>query len=225
MRARQHGQGLLALGIEQALFFETALELLEGQLQRAASDRFEMLDVDLIFAARFVHADGAAHGDVQAVLGAEFQAQQLLAEADAANLRFGVLQREVAVAGLRGVGVGDFAFHLDVGEFAREQVADARGEVADGPDAALGHQRQLQRAHFLSHPMNQKTRVKPTLRSREVTIGKIEAAAAAFDGDVAGEASEAEGQARAEQEEGASGDEDEAADEEEFAEFAGGVHG
>ena len=117
-RSRQHGKRLLARGIEQALGFQALLQLLEGELQRAETDRLDVLDVNLVLAARFVDADGAAHGDVQAVLGAKLQAHELIAEADAANLRAGVLEREVEMAGLRGVGVGDFALDGNVGELA-----------------------------------------------------------------------------------------------------------
>ena len=122
--------------------------MLEGKLQGAEAHWLDVLDVNLIFAARLIDADGAAHGDVEAVLGAKLQALQLGAETDAANLRARILEREVQMAGLRGVGVGDFALDGDVGKFAGEQVADAAGKVADRPDAALGHEGHLKRRHF-----------------------------------------------------------------------------
>ena len=102
-----------------------------------------MFDIKLIFAARFVDADRAAHGDVQAVLGPKFQACKLRAETHAANLRVIVLQREVEMAGLRGVRVGDFAFDENVREFTGKQIADAAGEVAHRPDRAARHQGKL----------------------------------------------------------------------------------
>ncbi len=61
---RQKRQRLLAVGSEKAFGFEALLELLEGELQRAEADGLDVLDVNLVFAARFVNADGAAHGDV-----------------------------------------------------------------------------------------------------------------------------------------------------------------
>ncbi len=84
-----------------------------------------------------------AHRDVQAVFGAKLQARQLRAKADAANLRVSVLEREVQMAGLRRMGVGNFALDENVGELAREQIADTRSEVGHRPDRAARHQREL----------------------------------------------------------------------------------
>ena len=92
--AREHRQRLLALGGEQAFGFEAFFELLEGELQRAQTDRLDILNVDLIFAAGFVHADGAAYGDKQAVFGAELHKAELVLEADAFDLGAVVFQRE-----------------------------------------------------------------------------------------------------------------------------------
>ena len=137
----QHGKGLLALDAEQAFGVQALFQLLEGELERAETDRLDVLDVDLILAALLVDADGAAYGDVQAVFRAEFEAHQLGAKADAADLRAGVLEREVEMAGLGRVGVGNFALDEDSAELSSEQVANARGQIADRPDFALGHQR------------------------------------------------------------------------------------
>jgi hypothetical protein len=62
--AGEKWQRLFAVGGEQAFGLKALLELLEGQLQSAEADRLDVLDVNLVFAARFVNADGAAHGDV-----------------------------------------------------------------------------------------------------------------------------------------------------------------
>ena len=110
MRLGSSGSGFLRAAIEQAFGFEAFLQLLKGQLQRAASDGLEILDVNLIFAARFVNADRAAHGHLQAVFGTELDAALLLLEENAADLRAIVFQSEVEVAGLRFAAVGDFAF-------------------------------------------------------------------------------------------------------------------
>ena len=69
--AREHRQRLFSLGGKQAFGFQAFFQLVEGELQRAQADRLDVLDVNLIFAAGFVDADGTAYGDVQAVLGAE----------------------------------------------------------------------------------------------------------------------------------------------------------
>ncbi len=109
---REHGQRLFARGVEQSFGFEALLQLVEGKLERAESHRLDVLDVNLVFAASLVNADRAADRHVQAVLGTKLQADELLAKADAANLRASVLQREVEMAGLRRMGVRDFSLDL-----------------------------------------------------------------------------------------------------------------
>ena len=116
MQRGSTGSGFFALLRKQTFGVEAFLQLLEGQLQRAEADRLDAFDINLIFAARFVDADGAAHGDVQAVFRAELHGAQLRFEADAANLRAFIFQRAVDVAGLRFAAIGNFALHQDVGE-------------------------------------------------------------------------------------------------------------
>src|SRR2546430_3333537 len=80
---------------------------------------------------------------MQAVFGTKFQPGELCAKADATNLRVIVLEREVEMARLRGVGVGDFSFDENVGELACQQIADAPSEVTYRPDGAAEHQREV----------------------------------------------------------------------------------
>ena len=122
--------------------------MLERELQGAETDGLDGLDIDLVFAARFVDAERAAHGDVQTIFGAEFDAALLLLEENATHLRTIVFQGEIDVAGLRGAAIGNFAFDPDVGEIAREQVTHFAGEFADGEDAALRHEVEGELAHW-----------------------------------------------------------------------------
>ena len=73
MQRGSTGRGFLRAG-RRGLRLELFLELLEGELQRAQAHRLDVADIDLIFAANFVDAERAAHGDVQAIFRAEFQA-------------------------------------------------------------------------------------------------------------------------------------------------------
>ena len=138
--SRQHRQRLLARLVEESFVLKFFLQLLEGELQRAQAHGLDVADVNLIFAARFVDAERAADGDVQAVLGAEFQQPRLIAETDAANLRSCVLQSEIEMAGLRRVVIRDFAFDPHIRKRALEQIADALGQLADFPDVPLGRE-------------------------------------------------------------------------------------
>src|SRR4029077_5307349 len=89
--AGEKRQRFLALSGKEALGFEALLELLEGELQRAKSNGLNILDINLVFAARFIDADGAAYRDVQTVFGAKLHGAELILETDAADLRALVL--------------------------------------------------------------------------------------------------------------------------------------
>ena len=54
---RQHRKRLLARSLEQALSRQPLLQLFECELERAQPDGLDVLDIDLIFAARLVDAD------------------------------------------------------------------------------------------------------------------------------------------------------------------------
>ena len=174
--ARQHRQWFLAIGREEALGFETFFQLVEGKLQRAETDGLDALHINLIVAAGFVDADGAAHGDVQSVLGAEFHGADLRFETDSAELRDLIFQDEINVTGLRFVAVGDFAFDEDVGEVAREEIADASGEFGNRVDAPLGHQVELELAHGACSVVRVPSSVLPS-RMRTIEAGSMTFAA------------------------------------------------
>src|SRR5437667_4301658 len=138
--AGEKRQRFFARGVEESFGFEAFFQLLEGELQRALSNQVDFLDVNLIFAALLVDADRAAHGDLQAVFGAELDAALLLLEINAADLGAIVFQSEIDVAGLGCAAVGDFALHADVGEIPGEEIADLSGQLADGEGVARGHE-------------------------------------------------------------------------------------
>ena len=52
------------------------------------------------------------------------------------------------MAGLGFAAIGDFALDEDVGEVAREQVADASREFTDGKNLAGGLEIECELAHF-----------------------------------------------------------------------------
>src|SRR5215472_2926759 len=81
---------------------------------------------------------------MQSVLRTKLHQASLISEADAADLRAIILERAVDVAGLGFVAVGDLAFHPNIGEVSGEEIADARGQLRDGPDAPLGNKVKLE---------------------------------------------------------------------------------
>ena len=141
-------QRLLSRGVEEAFRLQAFFQLLKRKLERAKTNGLEMFHVNLILAAGLVDAEGAAHGHLQTVLGAELDAALLLLEENAADLRAVVFQREIDVAGLGFVAVGDFALDQDVGEVACEEIADGPGEFGDREDAAFWAEVELELGHF-----------------------------------------------------------------------------
>ena len=91
------GSGALAGGVEEPLGLEPALELLEGELERAHALGLEQLDHQLVFPAREVHVEAAEGQHLHAVLRLEGHAAAAPAEEHAAELGGVVLQREVGV--------------------------------------------------------------------------------------------------------------------------------
>ena len=114
--ARQRRQRPLARGVEQPFGLQPLLQLIEGELQRAEPLRLEVLADELIFALGLVDRDAAARDDVQAVVRLELQVAQRRAEHHALDLRAGVLQREVQVAGVPDAAVRELALDPDFEE-------------------------------------------------------------------------------------------------------------
>ena len=129
--------GTLAFGREETFGGKFLFELLEGQLQRAQSLRFEQFDQQLVFAAGFVDIDAAARQHGESVARLEFPEAVGGAEGYGLHLGFAVLQSEVVVAAGGEFEARDFACHRDIGELAVEHGADRAVEFTDAVDAAL----------------------------------------------------------------------------------------
>src|SRR6266508_4298430 len=91
-----------------------------------------MFTDELILAFRLVDRNFAARHDAQSVGGLELQIPQRGLEHEAAQLRGGVLQREVQVSGVPEPAVRELAFHPDLEEIALEEIANANRELSDG---------------------------------------------------------------------------------------------
>ena len=158
--------------------------------------------------------------------GRNFRQTKLIAKADAADLRLGVLQREVEMTGLREARVGDFAFDPHVLEFAFEQVADAQGQLADFPDVPVGHQIESDLTHALSpEKSRQPHRQREDHAQHDARDNrKIHAAMTPLIQDVSRQAAEPQRELPSHQENGPCNPEQRAENEEQFAGFAQGVH-
>src|SRR5439155_6558857 len=112
---------------EQALGLELSFEPLEGQLQCAYALQLDGADDELVLPARLVNSEVALDDDLLAVLQNRAILHRLAAKQHAVQLRVGVFQREVNVAGTLHAQIGDFARHPDQAELLFEQSLHLRG--------------------------------------------------------------------------------------------------
>src|SRR5262245_6395061 len=136
--ASESRQLALARLIEETLGREPGLELLEGELERAESLRLQQLHDQVILAPLRVDLDAAEGQDVQAVGGLEPNPTPPAPEERGAQLRVGVLQREVRVARAVEAKVGDLAFDPHRGEALLDHLAQPRRQLGNCQHRAVG---------------------------------------------------------------------------------------
>lgn len=135
--AGQFRERAFAGGLKEPFGGEFPLELFKGKLEGAVALGLDQLDQQLIFAAGLEDVDAAARQDGHSILRFELEVAQRGAEAHAFQLRFAVLEREVAMTAGGDAAAGDLARHPDAGELALEQAADQRVELGYGVGAPL----------------------------------------------------------------------------------------
>ena len=121
MRRGTAGSGALALRGEQPFRGEPGLELLELALERAFAGFLEMLDDELVFAARLVQAHARAGHHQHSLLGPESQQGIALPPHGAAHLGLGVLEREIPMAGGGRGEIRQFPFQPEHGQAGFKQ--------------------------------------------------------------------------------------------------------
>ena len=133
-------QRSLARGIEQAFGRQSGLQCLEGAAQRAFAGLFEMVEHQLVVAARLVQGQAATAEHLEAFARHELQPLALGLEHGATHLRTRVLEGEVQVAGAGSGDVAQFALHPYQRKGALQQVARQGVELAGREDGRLlGH--------------------------------------------------------------------------------------
>lgn len=73
---------MLALGVEEALLLEAALDLLKGELEGPGAHGLKLLGDELDLAALLVNGDASAKQDLEAVFRAEAKQRGLTPEED-----------------------------------------------------------------------------------------------------------------------------------------------
>src|ERR1051325_1648658 len=138
---RQHRDGLLALGIEEPLLGQAALQLLEGELERAQPGGLGGDGIELELALLLVDRQAPAHDQLQSVLDAEAEEARRGREHHHAHRCPRVLDREVEMPRRRARVVRHLAFDRNVVVAVKIEV-DLADQLADLIDA-LGHSRSV----------------------------------------------------------------------------------
>src|SRR5690606_40693860 len=146
---RQKGDRLLSRRVEEPIWGELLLELLESEGERSRADRLERIADDLRIAARLVEGDAPAGDHLLAVVRAEAEQPRLPAEEHRADLGALVLEAEVEVARGRPAEVRDLAAHVHRPELPLQGAPDATGEL---PHRQHGRRRQIDRRRRLPAP-------------------------------------------------------------------------
>jgi len=152
--------------VEEPFGIELLLELFEGELQRAEAHGLDMLHVDLIFTARVVDADRTPHASVQAIFRTKLQPDRAIAKAHAADLRALVFQREIEMPDCASRKFEISPSIQTLAKAAESKLADARVQLADGPDLALGDQVELELRHWFHRRAKGRSVVAKNLRAR-----------------------------------------------------------
>ena len=138
MRRGTAGSGRLRSAANNPSAASLRLQLLEFALERAFAGFLEMLDEQLVFAARLVETHARAHQHRHAVLRPEADLRIPLAPHGAAHLRGAVLQREIPMAGGGGGEIRKFPFQPQQRQAGFQQQAHFFIEARDRVDVAFG---------------------------------------------------------------------------------------
>src|SRR5258708_16916288 len=94
---REHRDRFLPRGVEEALFGQPFLELLESELQRSEASRLGRNRVELKLTLLLVDHQSPAHDELEAILDSEAEESRARGEKHDPERRPGVLDREVVV--------------------------------------------------------------------------------------------------------------------------------
>jgi hypothetical protein len=122
--ARKGRQRPFAFSREKALGGELELELFKGGLKRAHALQFHRQHAQLILPARLIDCQLAFQDHLPPVPQGLAVRHRVAAEQHAVDLRAGVFEGEINVAGGLGAAVGDFAGDPDLAELFFQEAAD-----------------------------------------------------------------------------------------------------
>jgi hypothetical protein len=106
MRMGATGSRRLCSAANNPLRGQPRLEFLEGTLERAQARILDVIDEQLVVAARLVETDSPARDDTLPIARLEAREHVALSEHRAAQLRIAILQREIPMTRARPRHVG-----------------------------------------------------------------------------------------------------------------------
>jgi dTDP-4-amino-4,6-dideoxygalactose transaminase len=118
-------------GVEEPFFLQTLFQFLEGLLECAGAERFQVLDVQLIRAALLIDVDGASRLHHQAILKRKPDQAQAVAEQRASEYGVFFLEVEVGMAAGGGLEARNLAGHTHVREAFAHHAPQLAGELLD----------------------------------------------------------------------------------------------
>lgn len=125
---RKKREGLFPCRIEEPFGGKFFLKLLEGELERPKTCRFDVLKDDLVRAARLIDCNPAEADDAQPVFELKAKLPGLLPKENRGDLCCIVLKRKIRMPRCRPSEIGDFPCDPDHGEALLENLADPAGE-------------------------------------------------------------------------------------------------
>ncbi len=128
---RKRRDGSLALLGKKALGGEFLFEFFKRSLERANALRFDGQDVELVWAAGFIDGQFAFENHLAAILQRLPAGDRIIAKNNATDLRKGVLEREINMAGVLRAAIGNLAADPKLGKMLFEQSPDVGRQFTD----------------------------------------------------------------------------------------------
>ena len=135
---REGGDGLFAIGVEEAFVGQSFLQLSKRQFQGSDALGDQLTDDQLVLASRQVDFDSATGHDFESIGEIKREAGGGVAPDDGRDLGLVVLEREIDVSGSSGSAVRDFSGDPHIGVVSFESVLDLSSQFRNGPSRFAG---------------------------------------------------------------------------------------
>ncbi len=140
--AGKRRQRTFALRVEEPFGGKTRLALFEGHLQTAHPSRLQRLDNKLDFATLRIYRQAPPGNNLHAVLRTEAEQPVLHPEHHPPQLRPGILQTEIPVAGGGGGKIRNLPFDQNLKEIVLDDLLQQSDEPRDAENLRRAHRQE-----------------------------------------------------------------------------------